>query len=125
MTNANQYTAHYKTVNMRTLFWIFPSVLLYLIVQNAESAESPFNLTQHTIEISGFAFFPKQLELEAGDTIKWINKDIVPHNIVENINQKVISPQLTTGESYTFIVKKPMVYHCGLHPSMKGQLQIR
>ena len=124
MNIVNKHHTSNITINLRILFWIFSGVLLYLIVQNAESAESSFKLTQHNIEISGFAFVPKQLEVKTGDTITWINKDIVPHNIVESIDQRVISPNLAIGEKYTYIVKKSMVYYCGLHPSMKGKLSL-
>lgn len=124
MNVVNEHHTSNITINLRILFWIFSGVLLYLIVQNAESAESSFKLTQHNIEISGFAFVPKQLEVKTGDTITWINKDIVPHNIVESIDQRVISPDLATGETYTFVVKKSMVYHCRFHPSMKGKLSL-
>ena len=124
MNFVNEHYASNKTINIRILFWMFSDILLYLIVQNAESAESSFKLTQYNVEISGFAFVPKQLEVKIGDTITWINKDIVPHNIVESIEQKNISPDLAAGETYTFVVKKSMVYHCGLHPSMKGKLSL-
>ncbi|MCF6251807.1 MAG: plastocyanin/azurin family copper-binding protein [Methylococcaceae bacterium] len=123
MSFVNEHHAIIKTINFKILFWMV-SGLLYLIVQNVESAENSFKLTQHNVEISGFAFVPKKLEVKPGDTITWVNKDIVPHNIVESIDQSVISPDLATGETYTFVVKKPMVYHCGLHPSMKGKLSL-
>jgi plastocyanin len=97
-------------------------ILLYLALQNVASAENSFNLNQYTIEISGFAFVPKQLEVKTGDTITWINKDIVPHNILESIDQRIISPELGPGERYTFVVKESMLYHCELHPLMKGKL---
>jgi len=112
-----------NTINNRSIiFWIIFGAFLYLIAQNAESAETSFSVSRHHVEISGFAFIPKQLEVKAGDTITWINKDIVPHNIIESIDQKNISPELAAGEIYTFVVKKPMAYQCGLHPSMKGKL---
>ncbi len=123
MNIVNEHHASIKIINFKILLWIV-SGLLYLFVQNVESAENSFKLTQHNVEISGFAFVPKKLEVKPGDTITWINKDIVPHNIVESIDQSVISPDLATGETYTFVVKKPMVYHCGLHPSMKGKLSL-
>ena len=113
-----------KTINLRILFWMFVGLLLYLIAQNLASAKNSLKLTQHNVDISGFTFVPKQLEVKTGDTITWINKDIVPHNIIESIDQRAISPDLATGEAYTFVVKKSMVYHCGLHPSMKGKVLV-
>jgi plastocyanin len=123
MIIVNEHHASIKKINIKILFWMV-SGLLYLIVQNVESAENSVKHTQHNVEISGFAFVPKKLEVKPGDTITWINKDIVPHNIVESIEKSVISPDLAAGETYTLVVKKPLVYHCGLHPSMKGKLSL-
>lgn len=120
----NKRTISIKLIHMKKLFWLFFGILLYLALQNIASAESSFKHNQYTIEISGFAFVPKQLEVKVGDTITWINRDIVPHNIVESINQRIISANLGPGEAYTFVVKESVFYHCELHPSMKGKLAL-
>ena len=36
---------------------------------------------RHVFEIVKFKFVPAQLQVAAGDTIVWVNKDIVPHTI--------------------------------------------
>src|SRR5204862_476961 len=33
----------------------------------------------HTVEIRGMEFHPAELTVAVGDTIVWINRDIVPH----------------------------------------------
>ena len=118
-----QYTGN-KFVNQRIMSWVLAGVLLALAVNNARSDEISSKVMHHQIEISGFAFIPKQLTVYAGDTVTWINKDIVPHNIFDSTHKKSISPDLTTGETYTFTVESSMPYECELHPSMKGKLSL-
>ncbi len=100
------------------------TLLLALVVKNAKSDEIGFRATHHQVEISGFAFIPKGLKVNIGDTITWTNKDIVPHNIIDSSHQKSLSPKLSTGETFTFLVKNSMLYECGLHPSMKGKISL-
>ena len=33
----------------------------------------------HTVKIEGMAFVPATLEVSVGDTVEWINEDLVPH----------------------------------------------
>ncbi len=113
-----------KKLTLSILFWMFLGLLLYCIVQSTVSAEGISKHARYNVEISGFAFVPNQLELKAGDSITWINKDIVPHNIVESIDQKIISPNLSAGETYTLTVKEAMMYHCEFHPTMKGSISL-
>ncbi len=106
------------------LLWTAVCILFYLLASNAISSEPPQKVDRHIVEISGFEFVPKNLNLSEGDIVVWINKDIVPHNITLSDNQKLISPELTPGEEFTFTVQNSMRYECGFHPSMKGQIII-
>lgn len=33
----------------------------------------------HRVEIKDFAFEPSRIEVRAGDTVEWINRDFAPH----------------------------------------------
>ncbi len=113
-----------KFAGSRILFWMSDTLLLVFAVKNVQSDEIFSKVTHHQIEISGFAFIPKELKVNAGDTMTWINRDIVPHNIFDSTHEKFISPDLAAGETYTFVVESPMLYECKLHPSMKGKLSL-
>ena len=76
--------------------------------------------TQHQVSIKGFAFVPQELHVMAGDTVIWVNHDIVPHSIVISGTEEAISPEFDKGENFMYVVKSKMDYECGLHPSMKG-----
>ena len=79
---------------------------------------------QHIIEIKNFAFVPAQVKVAKGDTVIWINRDSIPHNIVNRKNAHVLSKTLAKGDKFTFVVQKEMNYACGFHPSMLGSLQL-
>jgi plastocyanin len=80
----------------------------------------------HTVTIEGMKFAPERLEVAAGDTVVWTNKDIVPHTVTASAT-KVESGELAPGRSWRFVAKKKgeMPYICRLHPVMKGTLVVK
>ncbi len=113
-----------KRINSKIMLWMISVLVLVLVVKNANSDTIHSRVTHHQIEITSFAFIPKQLRVNDGDTITWTNKDIVPHNIINNTHQKLISPDITTGKTFTFVAKNSMLYECGFHPSMRGEISL-
>lgn len=79
---------------------------------------------QYQISIEGFEFVPHTLNVMQGDTVIWVNHDIVPHSIVIRNSKEAILPVLESGETFTYIVGNSLAYRCGLHPSMKGTLSV-
>lgn len=78
----------------------------------------------HVIEISGAEFLPATIELSAGDTVTWINRDIVPHTATAS-DESWDSGILQTGQQYTrqFDSDATTDYCCRLHPGMRARLQ--
>lgn len=83
-------------------------------VENAHSVD--------TVVIKLMQFSPAQLHVKIGDTVVWINKDIVDHNVTEEKNKSFYSDTLAVGKSWKMVVKDSADYFCSLHPSMKGSL---
>ena len=81
--------------------------------------------TQHQVVISGFEFIPAEIEVQLGDTITWVNKDVVPHNVIDIESLQVVTPDLMQNEKFSYVVRRAMSYKCGFHPSMKGQVIVR
>lgn len=52
-----------------------------------------------TSNIYGAVFEPARVTVDAGDTVKWVNKDNAPHQIVAN-NGTFASPVLNPGRTY-------------------------
>ena len=80
----------------------------------------------HTVRIEGMRFVPARLEVAAGDTVVWTNKDFLPHTVTAS-EARVESGELAAGKSWRFIASKKgeMPYICRLHPAMKGALVVK
>ena len=83
--------------------------------------------TTHTVEIRGMEFHPAVLTVAAGDTVVWVNRDIVPHTATATGRTKWDTGQLTQGQTGRYIAhaQGTVRYACTLHPTMHGTLRIR
>ena len=82
--------------------------------------------TTHTVTIEGMRFQPDALAVSRGDTIVWVNKDLVPHTATSkagSFDSKTI--QVDKSWKYTMRTKGTFAYICTLHPTMKGTLRVR
>lgn len=82
---------------------------------------------RHVVEIRGMAFHPETLQAARGDTIVWINRDIVPHTATGAGPVQWTTDTLTQGEEGRYVPdrKGEAPYVCALHPTMRGMLIIR
>ena len=79
----------------------------------------------HTVTIEGMRFRPEVLSVASGDTIVWVNKDLVPHTVTSvagSFDSKDI--QADKSWSYTIRTKGDFAYICTLHPTMKATLRV-
>jgi plastocyanin len=89
-----------------------------------ESAEKESHKSQtHIVEIKGMMFEPANLIVHAGDTVIWINKDIVAHDVTE-VNKAWASPKLESDSSWKKVITKSDSYYCSIHLVMKGDLTV-
>lgn len=95
--------------------------LLVLLAAGAHAAPA-----EHTIVIDGMRFIPETLEVKAGDTVIWQNKDPFPHNATA-AGGGPVSPDIAAGGSWKFTAKKRgrHAYLCTLHRTMKGMLIVK
>jgi plastocyanin len=80
----------------------------------------------HTVTIEGMRFVPEVLTVAAGDTIVWVNKDLVPHTATSkagSFDSKNIQPD----NSWRYTVRKTgdFTYICTFHPTMKAMLRVK
>jgi plastocyanin len=76
------------------------------------------------ITIDNLVFAPAEVSVKVGDTIEWINKDVLAHTATaRNGDFDVTIPPKKT---VTSVVKKPgtVEYYCRFHPNMKAVLTI-
>jgi len=91
-----------------------------MAVNAGASTDEP---TEHVVEITGFKFVPETVSVKVGDTITWINKDIVPHTATAN-DATFDTGTLSKNESGSITVThdQTLAYYCKFHPMMKATL---
>jgi plastocyanin len=79
----------------------------------------------HTVSIDGSSFSPATLTIRSGDSVVWVNKDIIPHTATSE-RGRFDSGTLETGKSWTYAAKATgeFPYVCLFHPTMKGTLRV-
>lgn len=78
-----------------------------------------------TVIIQQMQFIPAALNIKIGDTVVWINKDIVDHNVTEEKSKSWTSDTLHIGKSWKMAVTDSANYFCTIHPTMKGKLLLK
>lgn len=83
--------------------------------------------TTHDVEIFKFKFLPAEITIEAGDTIRWTNKEKRQYHSVwfEQLGEKE-PDYLFPGDFYerTFEEAGDLPYRCGPHPKMTGTVHV-
>ena len=77
----------------------------------------------HTVTIDATSYTPARLTVHVGDTVVWVNKDLIPHTATAKgggFDSKV----LAAGASFRFTVKAKggTDYACLFHPTMTGRI---
>ena len=80
----------------------------------------------HTVLIEGMRYQPEELTVAAGDTVVWINRDMVPHTAT-SASGRFDSSEIAPGKSWTHTVRTTgeFAYICTYHPLMKAVLRVR
>jgi plastocyanin len=82
-----------------------------------------------TVIIDGFGYFPAVLNITRGTTVTWMNKYPVAHRVTADNGSSVnfSSASLSTGATFVFTFNDPgnFTYHCDLHPTMKGAINVK
>lgn len=78
----------------------------------------------HIVEIKQFKYVPNFLEVNIGDTITFVNRDFVPHDVTEETMKAWTSSTLNSGDSWSMIAEEDVNYFCSLHIVMKGKIRI-
>jgi len=78
------------------------------------------------VAIANFAFGPNKHTATVGQPVTWVNNDDSPHQITV-VSTKERSPIITKGQSAVlpFNTAGTYEYICGLHPSMKGSVEVK
>ena len=80
---------------------------------------------QHMVEIHKFKFSPDRLTVQAGDTITWINMDVVPHTATAD-DESWDTGKIKKGERKRVVVGDNFrgSYFCRYHRTMSGTITV-
>ena len=92
---------------------------------NGGTSTSGVGAKTYAVNLSGYAFKPKTLTINAGDSVIWTNRDPAFHDVTSDTNL-FNSGVMTTGKTfkYTFKESGTYQYHCESHPYMKGVISV-
>ena len=80
---------------------------------------------RHTVEIRGFEFHPAMVSAAIGDTVEFINRDVVPHTATSE-DGSWDSGTIGSGARWQFVVTGDGAqYLCALHPAMRARIVVR
>lgn len=80
---------------------------------------------RHVVEIRAMAFEPKTIEIRPGDTVVWVNRDLVPHTATAT-DAAWTSPELGPGDEWATaaIAEGAQDYLCAYHSDMRGSVEV-
>ena len=78
------------------------------------------------VEITKFAFAPKEITIAPGTRITWTNRDEAPHTVTSN-DKSFASKGMDTDDKFehTFAGEGDFGYICTVHPFMTGVVHVR
>jgi len=99
--------------------WMLPIVAALVLGASISAHAATIQITMENLVIS-----PAEASAKVGDTIEWINKDILAHTATaRNGDWDVTIPPKKT---VTLVLKKAgaVEYYCRFHPNMKATLNV-
>ena len=101
-------------------------IILAVGIMSVCNAHAQTPVRSHKIEIAGFVFTPQTIEVQRGDSITWINRDIAPHTATGS-DGSWDTGIINMGESKTIVVSsdRELSYLCIYHPNMKAEIVVK
>lgn len=96
-------------------------VILALVAISGVAAETV------VVEIQNYAYAPKEVQIHAGDTVRWVNREKrTSHSILFPAEGGLESERIFPDETWqrTFSKAGTYPYTCGPHPEMKGAVVV-
>ncbi len=78
-----------------------------------------------TVSIENLSFQPALVDIPQDSVVAWINNDSVPHTVTADdggFDSGILEP----GQSFQMVFTGPgsRTYHCLIHPSMRGSINV-
>lgn len=84
---------------------------------------APAHAATIQVTIDKLVFSPADISAKAGDTVEWVNNDILAHTATVRGGWDVMIPPKKT---VSFVLKDAgdVEYYCRFHPNMKGHIAV-
>lgn len=79
---------------------------------------------EHVIVMAGMRFGPVPAGIKAGDTILWVNRDIVPHTATARDRSFDMTIPGRGNARMTVRRAGSLAFYCRFHPTMTGTLSV-
>ena len=98
--------------------------LIAAVVVACGAAAAATSSTKLEIGMRGNSYSPRRAEITLGDTVVWVNRDIVRHDATKS--GVFDSGELRGGERYEWVPADTGVveYRCTIHQRMRGQIRV-
>ena len=93
-----------------------------LLISGCSSA--PDQPKTYTVEIKAMKFVPENITVKKGDTVLWINRDIMNHDVTEENTKSWTSAPIVPGASWKKVITGDDNYYCSIHVVMKGTINV-
>lgn len=95
-------------------------------VGTADSSAADTPSSEVGVKIDNFSFVPANITVKAGTTVRWTNRDDIPHTVTAD-DKSFKSKVLDTDEQFTYTFTKPGTYpyFCSIHPKMTGSVVVQ
>jgi len=114
-------THHARLIGALAAVALLPLALAPVLHARASApATRPRATVQVTIQ--NFAFSPQTITIAPGTKVIWTQMDSAPHTVTSDSGAPLDSPQLSSGQTYSYTFNKSgtYTYHCAVHPYMKA-----
>ena len=107
------------------------SALLLLLVAcgawKTSAAADNKPASEASVSIDNFKFSPEVITVAPGTTVRWTNRDDIPHTVVSDDRTTFKSKVLDTDEQFSYTFTKPGTYSyfCSIHPHMTGKVVVQ
>ncbi|GAB4517674.1 MAG: hypothetical protein Kow00133_02180 [Amphiplicatus sp.] len=101
---------------------------LYALVAGLACACAPQTgeAETHIVEMRGLEFIPAEIDVAAGDTVTWVNADVMPHTATA-ADGSWDSGTMEAGDEWSLVIETAgaLDYVCAFHPTMTGVINAR
>jgi plastocyanin len=94
-------------------------------IASAQHMHEDMSAPADAVTVQFAAFAPPQINVLAGDTVRWTNASIRVHTVTA-VDGSFASPRLVSTDMYehAFPTTGSYAYYCTLHPFMRGEVDV-